>query len=356
MNTIKFPNRDEIELHAADWISKIDRGLSQIEQQALDDWLEVSPLHGEQLIKCASMWEMLDILRPISKLMPMDEADLYGYTQTAARSPIGVYQALIKRTGWKPAFAMAACLALVLGGITFSLMPMNQSLLVEPQPSSIIKTERHQTDIGEMTTVVLFDGSLLQLNTDSLVQVEFSSTHRKVQLIRGEVYFDVVKNSRKPFVVESGDDRVTAIGTAFSVNAAQKSAMEVIVTEGKVRVNRASGGNTVLYDDVYLTPRQKVVVRNNRPEVSVDENLETSLAWREGMVIFQGENLADVVREIDRYTPLSFRLLDEELASISVGGYFKTGDLDQLLLVLEQNFGVAHQKIGSEILLSKASG
>ena len=62
----------------------------------------------------------------------------------------------------------------------------------------------------------------------------------------------------------------------------------------------------------------------------------------------------DVVREINRYTPLKFRLMDPQLESISVGGFFKTGDLDQLLAVLESNFSVSSEIVGDEILLTKA--
>jgi transmembrane sensor len=218
-----------------------------------------------------------------------------------------------------------------------------------------VRPQVYETEVGEISTVALSDGSLMQLNTDSQVEVRYSSAERNIRLLRGEAFFDVAKNASKPFVVESGSDRVTAIGTAFGVDATKDTAIEIVVTEGRVKVNRHLDAKTPKYEDVYLTPGQKLVVRDDKTEVENDLDTESLLAWREGMVIFQGESLREVVAEIDRYTPLKFRLMDAEIASISVGGFFKTGDLDQLLMVLEQNFGVASQRQGDEIILLKAN-
>lgn len=343
MNTLKFPNHNDVETQAADWIAAIDRGLSGEEQVRLDHWLDESPIHGEALIKCASMFDLLDILQPISKLMPMgDELRPVHYPKQDKR--------------WWPSVAAAACLIAIfsgVGGLAYTYLPKDTpaeaQLVLEPSP------QRYQTSVGEISTVVLSDGSLLQLNTDSEVAVRYDETRRHIELHRGEVFFDVAKNPNKPFVVEAGSERVTAVGTAFSVDASRQSATEVIVTEGKVRVNHRGTDAGSRYDDVFLTPGQKVVVRNNRPEISVGEDADALLAWREGMLVFQGESLAEVIKEIDRYTPLSFKLLDTDIAAISVGGFFKAGDLDQLLLVLENNFDVASTRHGNEIRLSKVN-
>ncbi len=341
MNTLKFPDHKDVETRAAAWIAAVDRGLTDQEHVLLNRWLEESPLHGEALIKCASMFDLLDILQPISKLMPMTEELL----ETAQREP---------EVRWWPSVAVAACLVAVfgsVGGFAYRYLPQNTQF--EPPVVAERPAQLYQTAVGEISTVVLSDGSLLQLNTDSEVAVRYGAAQRHIELRRGEVFFDVAKNPVKPFVVEVGSDRVTAVGTAFSVDASQQSATEVIVTEGKVRVDRKGTSSELVYDEVYLTPGQKVVVRNNRPEVSEGEDAETLLAWREGMIVFQGETLAEVVKEIDRYTPLSFKLIDQDIAGISVGGFFKAGDLEQLLLVLEQNFGVASTRQENEILLSK---
>jgi transmembrane sensor len=194
----------------------------------------------------------------------------------------------------------------------------------------------------------------LELNTDSEVVVRFTDTQRNIELLRGEVYFDVAKDASKPFEVKVGQDKVTAVGTAFSIDAGEplddrRSLLEVIVTHGKVKV---TSRKTQL--PIYLEPGQQAVARDDSFEVSYDADSEAILAWRKGIVVFQGESLTEVIRELNRYTPLKFRLVDDQLKSISVGGYFKTGDLDQLLAVLENNFAVSSEIVGNEILLTKS--
>lgn len=353
MTTIKFPSQTDTLSDATEWIAKIDRGLSNQEEQQLSEWLTQSPAHGKTLVHAASMWDLLDVLRPIAELLPMSDEHFEDAARTADKTPSG-------RSSSVGRVAMAASVLVslgALGGWLFMQMnavaPQNQTAVadVPSEPARIIR--HYQTDFGETSLYTLADGSVMQLNTNSSVTVEYSSNQRQIELVAGEVFFEVAKDPHKPFVVASGDDRVTAVGTAFSVDISSEKSLEVMVTEGKVTVNRTTGAAARVYPEVVLTPGQRVVVRDSQPDVSVEQDPEASLAWREGFVVFNGEPLSAVVSEIDRYTSLTFKITDPELASVPVGGYFKTGDLEQLLLVLQQNFGVAHQRNGNEILLSK---
>lgn len=363
MTTVPFPNQEEIEEQAASWIAAIDRGLETDEQGTLEIWLEASPLHGEALVKCASMWDLLDVLQPIAKLMPIDQSWV-----APAPSTINDSLKAANDSVWSKPMMMACGVLLLAGIMMFSNLPVRESSTVKPYAVTspvlerlIKNTKTYRTAVGEVSVVPLNDGSVLELNTNSVVTVDFTESQRNIELFQGEVYFDVAKNAAKPFVVTVGSDQVTAIGTAFSVDAgaaldvsgllkAQRSVAEVIVTEGKVRVNSGSSDTSV-----YLVPGQKAIARDDTFQISNGADPDSLLAWRDGVVVFEGESLTEVIREIDRYTPLKFRIEDKELASISVGGFFKTGDLNQLLLVLENNFGVANQRVGDEIILSKAN-
>jgi transmembrane sensor len=357
MITVPFPNQKEIEERAASWVAAIDRGLEANEECALSEWLEASPFHGEMLVKCASMWDLLDVLQPIAKLMPIDQT--LAVTQT---SSVGDSLEAANESVWFKPMAMVASVLLLVSITVFLNLPDRSTPIVgASEDSSIVAQEQqykpkiYRAAVGEISIIPLSDGSVLELNTDSVVAVRFTKSQRNIELMQGEVYFDVAKDATRPFVVKVGEDEVTAIGTAFSVDAGnllkkQHSVDEVIVTEGKVRVKRRNS-----QAPIYLVTGQKVTARDDILQVSSEADSDSLLAWREGVVVFEGESLTEVVREIDRYTPLKFRIVDKELASISVGGLFKTGDLDQLLLVLENNFGVVSQKIGNEVILSKAN-
>ena len=71
--------------------------------------------------------------------------------------------------------------------------------------------------------------------------------------------------------------------------------------------------------------------------------IERKLAWREGFLRFNGQALSEVVEEISRYTTVKIQIDNETLRNLQIGGYFQTGDIDTMLEVLEQSFGVAHQ-------------
>ncbi|GGZ99594.1 hypothetical protein GCM10008090_05270 [Arenicella chitinivorans] len=345
MQTLLFPNQEAVISRATNWIAKIDRGLNAEEQRSLAQWLEESPHHGDALVQCASMWDMLDILQPISKLMPMRDFQLEADVAVGSRF----------RFGRVLGVALAASVAVVTAVSVIAFLPQSQTYHVPETAHTAPRIIQHyQTGVGETTVFALSDGSLMQLNTDSKVAVEYTSSARNITLLQGEVYVDVAKDASKPFTVESGVDRVTAIGTAFSVDRRGDDETEVIVTEGTVRVNRRADAPSQRYDDLYLTPGQRLLVGEARPRLSVDDDPESALAWREGMIVFRGEPLREAIREIDRYTPLSFEIADPQLAEIPVGGYFKTGDLDQLLAILEQNFGVAHTRHGTRVMLARA--
>lgn len=360
MNTVMFPNKEAIEASAASWIAALDRGLQPMEEVELDKWLEESPLHGEALVKCASMWDLLDVLEPIAKLFPMEEGD-FGAAHSAEASPQVFVQ---PGTPWLK-FAVAASLLMAMGALTYSFIPVSPEqagyvtqtpvnpTVITPAAQPQTQAVRYQTEVGEVSAFTLDDGSQVELNTDSEVIVSFSEQQRDIKLVKGEAFFTVAKNPNKPFVVEVGEERVTAVGTAFSIDLSSPVGTEVFVTEGKVRVNRANSERRSSYPELFLTPGQKVFISETEANISTDLSSDSLLAWRQGMLVFEGESLAEVILEIDRYTPMSFKIVDQSIAEIPVGGFFKTGDLEQLLLVLEQNFGVSSYRLGEEILLSK---
>jgi transmembrane sensor len=359
MNTLSFPLKKQVEAKAAWWIAVIDRGITQAEEDHLDQWLNESPMHGEVLVKCASMWDLLDVLEPISRLLPLED-------QTNSNDVTPDHH-VDDSSRHSKAFALAASLVFGVSAVLYLAGPNSISHEAQTVAATSIaevaveepEGRRYKTAVGEISNVALADGSTLKLNTDSEILVNFSATQRDITLLKGEVFFEVAKNPNKPFVVAVGEERVTAIGTAFCVDLSTPESLEVLVTEGQVRVNREASTLSVTdqhlpYEEVFLTPGQKVVISDNTSSVSHDQNSDSMLAWREGMLLFEGETLEQAIREIDRYTPLSFKIIDHEIAEIPVGGFFRAGDLEQLLLVLEQNFGVSSYRLGEEVLLSKA--
>ena len=365
MKTVRFPSQDIAARQAAAWIATLDRGISASEEQRLHHWLEESPAHGEMLVQCAYVWDMADALKPIASILPIEQYQ--GIDRGSVAQSDGPMSHTVF-SGIHSGYLIAASLGLLtiavlilssMWGGRWSGLDAGTTVALKPIPD--VQTADHRTAVGERSTVLLPDGSELVLNTDTRVSIAFSDTQRRLILKQGEVYFDVAKDSARPFVVATSVGQVTAVGTAFNIDSSGREGTEVLVTEGRVRIDRNGSSDDqpdVEIDrdnTVYLSPGEKVVLSPEKTNVLQEDDMVSALAWKEGMIIFSGEPLETVVHEIDRYTPLELRIVDPGIASIPVGGFFKTGDMDQLLRVLEQNFGVRSERRGKQILLSKAS-
>jgi transmembrane sensor len=209
------------------------------------------------------------------------------------------------------AFSAAACLALV--GVSASFGPLfQQSEAVAPP----IKTA-----LGEVRRVPLADGSTLTVNTSSAVTVAMTSRAREVKLENGEAWFEVAHDKRRPFVVDVGDVRVKAVGTAFSVRR-RANGVDVLVTEGIVEswVEGKEG------QAIRISAGSKAEIVNGAPaaEIHSSEDIERELAWRTGNLALSGETLAFAASELNRYNKRRIVIHGDDLGRERLVGYFRT--------------------------------
>jgi transmembrane sensor len=179
------------------------------------------------------------------------------------------------------------------------------------------------------------------LNTDTQLRVDFASAQRMVKVRRGEAFFEVAKDPRRPFVVRIAGSEVVAVGTAFSVRymPAPHAADELAVTlvEGQVKVRPASGkagdalapaqpvlmkaGDRLLLDRASRNAASKVVARLDRPDV------DRAMAWKRSEAVFDDTSLVDAVAEMNRYNRTPIVLLDGlASANLRVSGLYRTSD------------------------------
>ncbi|MBJ2284162.1 FecR family protein [Pseudomonas haemolytica] len=186
----------------------------------------------------------------------------------------------------------------------------------------------YATSTGESRSIELADGSHLQLNTDSAVQVRMSAGERQVRLLRGEGFFDVTKDPSRPFVVQSGDGWVKVVGTQFSV-ARRDAQTRVQVAQGKVQV---SAGSDAL---VYLEPGRAVEYQGQRLADVHGFDPASGFAWRQRQLVFRQQPLSDVVSELNRYWPGKTLVLGDALRNRVVSGVFEIDKPDAVIKALE---------------------
>lgn len=199
----------------------------------------------------------------------------------------------------------------------------------------------YSTAVGEMRSIALPDGSVVELNTQSRLRMRFSETVRLVELVAGEAIFKVAKDRDRPFRVVAGASEIVAVGTAFNVYADQSRTV-VTVLEGRVRVSartppptRAGSGAPPVGAEVELGSGEQAVIAPRRPIARVklaDATRVTS--WTERRLIFEDASLAAVAAEFARYSPRVIRIGDAALAERQITGVFDASDPASLVQFL----------------------
>lgn len=205
------------------------------------------------------------------------------------------------------------------------------------------------TSIGEQQVIALPDDSQVTLNTDTQIEVHYTADERGIRLLQGEALFEAAHAPSRPFIVAAGDGILRAVGTAFAVKL-QADEVEVTVTEGTVEVlppGRPADVQPVRAEPDRVGPprrrvteRQRLRYRNDGVEMMsavTAAQIKRALAWRDGMLDFESTPLSEVIAEAGRYIRNDLVIVDPALESLEFTGYFRAGDVELLMRLLESN-------------------
>jgi len=330
---------------AAEWVLRLDRGLTPQEQDAFFDWLGAHPENGSELARHRSDWKRLDKLaewRPEHGELP--NPDLLAPQPQPRR----------KRAAWILApLALAAAAALAFVYWRSAARPSSGPAFAEATTALKRLPEGHWQ---------LEDGSLVQLKEDAAVESRFTASERRVVLERGEAFFMVAKDPERPFVVEARGAAVSAVGTSFNVRLGD-DALEVLVASGRVQVEppRRSGGPEVPGAPESEPPpllhlRQRAVIPFDRDwepiriDTLTSSEIERVLAWHHCLLEFDEAPLSEVVEEFNRRNAEKIELADADLASVRISGAFRSDHLEAFTRLLETGFGAVAERRGEDVV------
>jgi len=294
---------------AARWHTRIGRGgLTGAQRSRFEAWI-ASPANAREFRAQRA------VLDAVSELRGQARADIMGCVaepKAALRWMFG--------SGWAAGGLAAAVLGVV--AITWSALRTEGYV---PQ--------RYRTATGEIRNVVLPDGSVVGLNTQTVLEWVGSPSDRRVRLIRGEAYFQVLHDPNRPFRILLAHSEVQVLGTRFDVYQMANGDVRVSVISGAVAVEglengaaappswsrRLTAGQQIEYSPVGLVADVHAVLA------------QKVIRWREGMLETQGEPLSDFVSDLSRYTTERIVIADPRAAVQKVGGAFSLHNIDDTL-------------------------
>jgi transmembrane sensor len=347
------PSSEAVNREAAKWIARLQRGLYPEEGLELRDWLKL-PVNRVAILETARLLHGADVNSTLAALVP-----------THPREP--------EKPKPRPlSFAMPATFA-VLSTVAFGVVlfmghvPESSGKVVH-RNTRASDTEIYGTAIGEIKEVTLPDGSILTLNTDTRVGVTYSPDSREVTLSKGEASFDVVHAPERPFVVGAGKRRFQVEGTMFNLRMLTPNSVELTVAQGAVKVLDAPPGlpqtparrrDPITYGEATVHSLHEALVDPGFQSVThIDaSDLESRLAWRRGMLVFEDKALEDVLAEVERYTTTKFVVADDKLRNVRLSGQFPVRNVTSVRRALHRAALVhSRQDASGRIVLTALRG
>jgi len=306
----------------------------QAEVHLLEKWVQENSANRKMFIQQKRAWQLTQSPKNYDGQFDTDkawnqmESDLFGKDESLIQS---------RTINFKPIYRMAAAIAAVftIGYFVFFLVYMNGN----------------QTLLASETTLteILADGTEITLNRNSTLTFpkEFKENERRVEL-EGDAFFNVARNPKKPFIIQSGEISVEVLGTSFYVNAKpDDSTIEVTVETGKVAVY------SVVENKIELIAGDMGTFNKQNKTLSKTLNSDSNfLSWKTKKLVFDNTPLEEVFRKIQETYHVNIQVPNTDILSCRWTALFDNQQLEIVLNVLQETFDLQINQSGEEIILS----
>lgn len=300
---------------ACDWFGECRSGeLEAAARRDFDRWLRQSPDHIAAYLEVAALYQEAGAAIPASDadVDALIAAAVQHHDNVVELSPIA--REPVAQPKSRRRIAIAASLA------TAAAVLAVVSLMFWPQT--------YATGIGEQRSIVLADGSTVELNSRSKIRIRFSAEQRDVELLEGQALFKVAKDHARPFVVDSDGTLVRAVGTQFDVYRKAEGTV-VTVVEGRVAVTKLAEPGLLVSAGEQVTVNEKIAQRAAHP------NIDGATAWRQRELVFDTASLFEVAEEFNRYNTRRLVIDKNEHYDFHISGVFSSTEPSSLIRFLQ---------------------
>ncbi|MDO9153347.1 MAG: FecR domain-containing protein [Paludibacter sp.] len=312
--------------------AKLFSGIINSEEKAiLRTWLNESVQNKEYYLNLKNIWQVAHPAFLPSSINVLDaEKKLKAKIKSNKKKPLPIF-VLIQRV---------AAILLIPTMITLGFY-MDK----DRYRGSTIAFQEVSAPFGTSSKINLSDGSIVWLNSGSKLKypVTFTSNERKVYL-SGEAFFEVETDKDHPFIVETEQTKIQAIGTKFNVEAYTLDTITAItLLEGKVNVR------IDLSNEIQLRPNQRIVYNSitNKYKLKNTDAHYWGL-WKDGVLAFRAESLEDVFKRIGRTFNVEIQVKDPAVARHTYRATFEGETLDEILRLLKMTAPIEYKIIARE--------
>ncbi|MGE0742313.1 MAG: FecR domain-containing protein [Hyphomonadaceae bacterium] len=295
-----MPSRQTLtraEREASGWIVRIKaHDASDADRRDFQAWLDADPDHPKAYAKLERTWGAVQSLHHLKGRAAAND--------TAPRP---------RRSRNLPAAAIAACALLAIGaGLWFTRAT-----------SSFAPSEHYATAPAEVRTITLADGSTITLSGAGEASIAISDSERRVDLTRGYALFDVAHDPARPFIVETPQGDIRVLGTEFVVRITGDEVRTTVLRGAVSAAAQRPGLFSSESAPVTAQVNEEIVLSAGTAELIPISTgvIPRRLAWRDGMLAFDGETLNEAIAQVSQQTGWTFELADPSLGDERVGGY-----------------------------------
>jgi transmembrane sensor len=297
------------------------------------EWLRRSPEHIQAYLEVSAVWSELPSSDPDGKFdiesliaRARSESDVIPLSLVnpgPPPTPPAAEPRAVGRLAQRPVLAAAAVLVAAVAAL-FLWIARDTA-------------RSYSTGIGEQRTIQLMDGSTVELNARSKVEVRLTPHRRDVALIEGQALFHVAKDKLRPFVVRAGEAEVRAVGTEFDVYKKQTETV-VTVVEGRVETYPESEGAAAAA--ILLSAGEQLTVLPHMVTKPVRADTAAATAWVQKRLIFEETPLSEVAEEFNRYNRRPLAIEDPALRTLKISGVYSSIDPASLINFLRSQSSI----------------
>jgi transmembrane sensor len=313
-----------LDVEASAWVIRKDLPeWGEADSAEFENWLNKSARNRVAFLRAHDVWERANRLPALTKPKHREAA----------------------LSGWKK------LLPFIAGGAAVLLLAVfagTAGYLDFAQPREAV----YMTATGGRETVPLGDGSQIELNTGTILRVSETGAKRIVKLDKGEAYFAIKHDAKRPFQVLAADHLITDLGTKFEIRS-DGTSLKVTLLEGRARLETASAWSKS--PPLLLAPGDVAIAspRGVSLTKAAAKNLADALSWRQGMLVFENTTVVDAVAELNRYNSRKLVVADAAVGRMKIDASVPTDGVDVFARVAREVIGLRVEAHDDEVIISR---